>query len=199
MGSILYFKTLTSTHTYAREQYESIQKDTLIQAGTQTNGFGRRGTPWESAMGNFHGTFIFKDVNIAPIDSSELSVVAAVSVGRYLQTLNFNNYAFKWPNDIVLENDADGSIKKLGGILIENMGDDLLLSIGLNITHAPQNIEPYASTSLHELSAHAANTFCASELFDVLKTDLQQYQKKGFSYYSAEWQKKCVRLHPQTT
>ena len=173
MGRIIYFETLASTHTYAREQHEIIQEDTLIQAGMQTNGFGRRGTPWKSVFGNFHGTFIFKDASVAPLNSSELAFVFAVSIGQYLQVLNFHNYAFKWPNDIVIEDAATGNIKKLGGIMIENMSDDLLLSIGLNIADAPHNIEPYPSICLQTLSPCAAHTFCPGKLFGVLKDDLE--------------------------
>lgn len=195
MGNILYFDTLASTHTYAREQYKNIQEDTLIQAGMQTNGFGRRGTPWKSIAGNFHGTFIFKNVNIAPINSGQLAFIFAVSIGKYLQTLNFNKYAFKWPNDIVIEDDNTGNIKKLGGILIENMTDDLLVGVGLNIKHAPQNIEPYPSVCLDALSLYAGSAFCPGQLFDVLKIDLNSYQKTGFSYYEQEWNKKCARLY----
>ncbi|PIZ34041.1 MAG: hypothetical protein COY39_01205 [Alphaproteobacteria bacterium CG_4_10_14_0_8_um_filter_37_21] len=192
MGDIQYFKTLASTHTYARDQYKAIQADTLIQAGVQTNGFGRRGTPWKSIAGNFHGTFIFKDANIAPIKSSELAFVFAVSTGKYLDTLTFNDYAFKWPNDLVVEDHTTGTIKKLGGILIENMSQDLLLSIGLNIAHAPNNVEPHPSVCLQELSPYAAGAFCPGELFGTLKNDLNHYQMIGFEYYETKWQKKCA-------
>jgi BirA family biotin operon repressor/biotin-[acetyl-CoA-carboxylase] ligase len=187
MNKILYFETLHSTQLYAREHYQNFLEDTLILAGLQTNGFGRRGTPWKSIAGNFHGTFVFKKVTILPINSGELAFVIAVSLGKYLDMLNVDCYAFKWPNDIVVQDNLTGNFKKLGGILIENMGDDLLVGIGLNIQHAPQNIEPYLSTSVHDLCLQAVGAFCPSQLFDVLKTDLAYYQTFGFSYYKEQW------------
>ncbi|HCU06723.1 MAG TPA: hypothetical protein DIC42_03975 [Holosporales bacterium] len=194
MGKILYFKTLNSTQLYAREHYQSFLEDTLIQADLQTNGFGRRGTPWKSISENFHGTFVFKDVTILPIHSGDLAFVVAVSIGKYLEMLTVHNYAFKWPNDIVTQDDLTGDIKKLGGILIENMGDSLLIGIGLNINNAPQNIEPYLSISLYDLCPRAAAAFCPSQLFDRLKADLKHYQSVGFSYYKENWSQKCVQL-----
>ena len=194
MGKILYFETLHSTQLYAREHYQNFLEDTLIQAGVQTNGFGRRGTPWQSISGNFHGTFVFKNANILPINSGELAFVVAVSIGKYLEMLQVHNYAFKWPNDIVNQDDVTGDIKKLGGILIENMSDDLLVGIGLNINNAPQNIEPYLSISVHDLCPHAAAYFCPSQLFDVLKADLKYYQRIGFAYYKEQWSQKCAQL-----
>lgn len=192
MGKILYFDMLPSTQLYARTYYQIFSEDTLIQAGLQTNGFGRRGTLWHSIAGNFHGTFVFKNIVILPIKSEEIAFVVAVSIGKYLDILNVHSYAFKWPNDIIIQDDLTGHLKKLCGILIENMGDALLVGVGLNIKNAPQNVEPYLSVSLYDMCQHAASIFCPSQLFDVLKADLTYYQRVGFSYYQEMWLQKCT-------
>lgn len=166
------FDTIDSTHTYVKTH--DFLEDTLIKAVVQTNGYGRRGDQWESVAGNFQGTFIFKDLKLDPFRSGQLAFVMAVGVGRCLKNLGIHGFAFKWPNDILIEN------KKLAGLLIEILGSDLIVSLGLNFVKS----EKYAHLD--------CTNWSDEDLFQMFKNVLKEYLEHGFEPLSKEWLDHCA-------
>lgn len=166
------FETLDSTHTYVKTH--DFLEDTLVKALVQTNGYGRRGDKWESVVGNFLGTFIFKDLNLESFKSGQLAFVMAVGVGRYLKSVGIYDFAFKWPNDILVGN------KKLAGLLIEILGSDLIVSLGLNFIKS----ENYAHL--------VCPKWRDENLFQTLKDGLKEYLEAGFESFSNEWMLRCA-------
>ncbi|CAO5682618.1 MAG: Bifunctional ligase/repressor BirA [Holosporales bacterium] len=183
------FKTLPSTHLFAREHHEACSKNTLIVTDQQTAGIGRRGGVWISPLGNFYGTFIIKNRHIEEEQLSHLSFIAAVSIGRYFKNFNFLDFSYKWPNDIFNQSNTH----KLGGILIEKTDNDLLISIGINMKNLPEKPITNTFTSLHLL--HNANTLLKNwdhkELFKTIIETLANYQQNGFSVIKEEWMLHC--------
>jgi BirA family transcriptional regulator, biotin operon repressor / biotin---[acetyl-CoA-carboxylase] ligase len=101
----------------------------LVVANMQTSGRGRRGGHWVSRKGNdILLTFVVKYGEWQPTPSL-LSLYAAVSVARVLDTAYHLPVSIKWPNDLYIHH------RKLGGILAEK--DDArscsMISLGLNV------------------------------------------------------------------
>ena len=100
----------------------------------QTRGRGRRGRRWLSIPA---GAILFA-VRV-PIPKSPLGLPLAVGVGilRALESVGKDatgsDLKLKWPNDIL---DAEG--RKVGGVLVEGLGDSAAVGAGVNLLMTPE-------------------------------------------------------------
>ncbi|BDI61217.1 biotin--[acetyl-CoA-carboxylase] ligase [Qipengyuania nanhaisediminis] len=105
---------------------------TWLVARRQSNGRGRQAREWESQDGNFAGSTLVELREGDPPPAS-LSFVAALAVAQTMdQALGGAcRPKLKWPNDVML----DGG--KASGILLEMVGDAVVVGIGVNLASAP--------------------------------------------------------------
>jgi len=129
------FGTVPSTQAEARRLLASGQAKVghVVVAEEQSAGRGRFGRNWLSPRGGFYATFILDD---GPI----LSIRAGLAVVRALGGFGIDA-TLKWPNDVLVEE------KKLGGILVDGVGDLALIGIGINLIDTPLS----TATSAHVL------------------------------------------------
>jgi BirA family biotin operon repressor/biotin-[acetyl-CoA-carboxylase] ligase len=124
---------------------------TLVWAGEQTQGRGRRGRLWLSPPGNLYLSLIMRPA-ASPTRAAQLGFVAALALAEGIAALCGPRLAIscKWPNDVL----AAG--RKLAGILLESeiadndAVDFVVIGTGANLAFAPRNVE-YPATSLAEL------------------------------------------------
>ena len=95
----------------------------LVIAKTQTAGRGRCGRNWCSPIGGMYATLIVPAVDL-------LSARAALAVADTLHR-NGVDAEIKWPNDLIV----DG--RKIAGLLIEAVGGQALVGIGINLAVSP--------------------------------------------------------------
>ena len=101
-------------------------------AASQTSGRGQMRRTWISPRGNIYASLRLPMSH--PFDTS----AAAPAVGLLLtKALRQTGYPvlLKWPNDVVLK--TDGSVFKVGGILLEERSGVLIAGIGINVQSAP--------------------------------------------------------------
>lgn len=178
--SILKFKSLSSTNTYAKENVSSLPIPCIITAETQTAGRGRRGNSFYSPNGTgLYMTAVFK----APTKCDLLTPVAAVSVCNVLEKHGLFPQ-IKWVNDIFI----DGF--KVCGILTEIFKSDdefyIALGIGINVTTEsfPDDLK-FASSLKKDID----KDILAKEITDIIldycdspddKTVIEEYRKRLF-------------------
>lgn len=102
-----------------------------VIAETQTEGRGRQGHRWESALGS--GLWMS-----AALPLSELApgLVLQHAMRHALAALGTEKLGLKWPNDLVAR--TEHGLVKLGGIIGEVTGSRLILGLGINLTEAPE-------------------------------------------------------------
>lgn len=128
--NLITLDTVDSTNREAlRRIADGAPHGTVIRAGSQTDGRGRRGRSWESPTGNLYATLIVRPAKSTPL--GQLAFVAALGAGTALES--YAPVRFKWPNDLML----DGH--KLGGILIEAEDGAAAIGIGVNLASAPSS------------------------------------------------------------
>lgn len=186
------YSTITSTNELAREAAaECNETGLVILAEQQTEGRGRRGRKWVSPLGrNIYLSIVWGfEGGVQVIEG--LSLAVGVAVRRALVNCGVDALAFKWPNDLLWEN------KKLGGILLEVLGDpagfcQVVVGVGLNLnmtTSSGGSIDqPWADISQISSAPISRNQLSVSlvkELFDLLVN----YQQRGFGAYRDEWKK----------
>lgn len=131
---IAYFQSINSTNLYLKNHLIKNPKSNLKLCLTehQTQGQGTRGNKWESPdSGNIYMTYKISIPNILP-----LPIISAVAIAEAIEKLHPGlNIQLKWPNDIMINN------KKIGGILIEIINNNItaLIGIGLNLNPIKSN------------------------------------------------------------
>lgn len=165
---------LSSTNDFIKEQYESLENYTIVTANYQTNGKGRLSRTWEAIKSNnILMSVLVKEFKNRK-DINKLSLVASMSVHKFLSKYLKNLY-IKWPNDILVDN------KKICGILLEgkinNNVQMVVIGIGININQINFSEEIAAlTTSLRkELDQEFNIDILIKELSDLLINDIDDF------------------------
>jgi BirA family biotin operon repressor/biotin-[acetyl-CoA-carboxylase] ligase len=144
-----HFDAVGSTNDEAKAlAHAGAPEGTLVWAGEQTAGRGRRGRVWRSPPGNLYLSLVLRPGGALP-RAAQLGFVAALGLGDALAPIvgAAIQLRYKWPNDLLLNG------KKLAGILLESETtagggvDFVVVGIGVNLTVAPEDVE-FPATSL---------------------------------------------------
>jgi len=148
---LLRYETIGSTNDEAKRLAQAgTPGGTVVWAGAQTAGRGRRGRNWASPPGNLYASLLLRpDCPLA--EAAQLGFVAGLSVADTLVPLipPQLRLRLKWPNDVLL----DG--RKLAGILLESVtnagatAEFVVIGVGINLASSPGTAE-YPATSLAE-------------------------------------------------
>lgn len=196
--AIHHFETVASTNDVCIHfANEGADEGTIILADTQTNGKGQQGRKWEAPVGNLYASILLTPQlheNPPPIKMyGQIALLTGLSLIQALETLNVKNVQLKWPNDgIILD-------KKLFGVLIECVNEDVVVGIGLNVNNAP-DLPDRETTSLKEL---LENELDITDVFhNVLKSFWKNYRlwiNEGFDPLQAECSKYLLGLNTTIT
>ena len=135
-----YFPAIGSTNDQLRTMArQGAPEGTVLLAGHQTNGHGRRGRSFHSPEGAGIYLSVLLRPNCAPADLMHLTCAAAVAACNAVEQAAGFRPGIKWTNDLVWQK------KKLGGILTE-LGftpkgtlDYAIVGIGINCCQNPQD------------------------------------------------------------
>lgn len=110
---------------------------TVLLAERQTGGRGRRGREWASPLAAHLYLSVSRNFAGGLSRLGGLSLVAGIASVEALHALGFTSVRLKWPNDLVVVDDAHGS-RKLGGLLVEGGGEHAgpvraVIGLGLNV------------------------------------------------------------------
>lgn len=108
----------------------------VLLAERQTGGRGRRGRVWASPLAANLYLSIARGFAGGLARLGGLSLVAGIAAVEALHTLGVTAARLKWPNDIVIDDDA--GLRKLGGLLVEGGGEyggpvRAVVGLGLNV------------------------------------------------------------------
>jgi BirA family biotin operon repressor/biotin-[acetyl-CoA-carboxylase] ligase len=185
------FQTLDSTNKYVRERAEqSDYSASVVFAERQTSGRGRRGKTWVSPFAaNIYMSILWEFEQGAQALEG-LSLGIGVAVRRALAELGLDNVSLKWPNDIYI---AD---KKLGGILLEMIGDPagqcfVIIGVGINVS-MPESTATDIDQPWTDLRTESKEPISRNKLAAVLVDNifnlLDDFETVGFAGYRDEWQ-----------
>ena len=132
---MFYFDEVTSTNDILKEKAEQgTPEGTVVIAGSQTAGRGRRGKKWLSMPGKGVYLSLLLRPHWPATESAFVGFISAVSIARSLSRLDIKEIRLKWPNDILVNG------KKIGGVLVEpriSRGsiDFVVVGIGINVSY----------------------------------------------------------------
>lgn len=152
-----------------------------LVADRQTAGKGRQGRAWQDGSGNFMGSTVVQ-LRFGDPEPSTLALVAGLAVREAVAAFlpTGAKAMLKWPNDVLV----DGA--KLAGILLERVGEAIVIGIGVNLAAAP-DLPDRATVALATLGdAPERNAFAAS-LADTLAVELDRWRGYGVAPVVARW------------
>jgi BirA family transcriptional regulator, biotin operon repressor / biotin---[acetyl-CoA-carboxylase] ligase len=153
LGKVFYQVEVESTNDEARNDISSGRGESgrLYIAEFQTKGRGRGGNSWVCPAGQGLLFSLILEPDVAPALWYRMSLAVGISIVDVLLELGIE-VTLKWPNDLYFED------RKLGGILIENVGGFLIVGVGLNVNvrEFPEDLAMKAA-SLNQVSKQQLN------------------------------------------
>jgi BirA family transcriptional regulator, biotin operon repressor / biotin---[acetyl-CoA-carboxylase] ligase len=161
---------------------------TLLVAEAQTQGRGRQGRSWQAAAG---ASLTFSlSMRLAPADWSGLSLAVGLALAEALDpwppgaTVHRPRIGLKWPNDLLLLDDA-GVGRKLAGTLIETVGAGsarrVVVGVGINVLPLPLRDLSQGYACLHEMDHDASAPHTLMRVALPLVRAIQHFEAHGFA------------------
>jgi len=129
---------------------------TVVVAGEQTRGRGRRGASWHSAP----GAGLWMSALLPPRAAPRwLPLLVGLVVAEAVESATGAvGVRIKWPNDLVL------GLKKVGGILCESAGTVVVAGIGINLRAPPGGFPGQLADTATSLEMEGAKSLSPSRL-----------------------------------
>jgi len=186
------FQKTTSTNDIVEKlARDGVAEGVVVFAESQTQGRGRLGRAWVSPPGKGLWFSVLLRPQIAPQAVTRLTIAAAASLARTVQSVTGVVPRIKWPNDLLV----DG--RKISGILTELSAEldhvkYVILGIGMNInlteSDFPPDLKPIA-TSLRVAAKREHNRpEFAAELLRQLDRDYRRLSEGHFQKVAEEWE-----------
>lgn len=189
------YDEIDSTNAEARRRAEAGQGGPVwITAAVQTAGRGRRGRAWSTQRGNLAATLLMT-TDLPPAEAAQVSFVAALAACDLADAcLGEGAARLKWPNDVLVHG------RKAVGILVESGARDdgrlwLAVGIGVNLAHAPQDVERPAVAFAEHMGGPPPQPLDALE---VLAGAFERWRRlwttQGFPPIARGWTERAVGL-----
>ena len=189
------YDELDSTNAEARRRAEAGEVGPVwITAAVQTAGRGRRGRAWSTNRGNLAATLLTATDRPAG-EAAQLSFVAALAACDLADAcLGAGAARLKWPNDVLVHG------KKAVGILVESGARPdgrlwLAVGIGVNLAHAPQDVERPATAFAEHMAGQPPEPRAALEVlahaFERWRTT---WSTHGFAAVAAGWSERATGI-----
>ena len=186
---LVFHEQIDSTNEEAKRLAAGgAEAGTLVCAGEQLAGRGRRGRGWASPPGNLYVSLLLRPA-CPPAQACQLNFVAAVALAEAVSGLlpTDRPVTLKWPNDVLVGG------AKVSGILLEASAaldrsiDWLVIGIGVNLASHPADT-PYPATSLRREGATAATAGATLQAFaERFQLWYETWRAQGFAPVRARW------------
>jgi BirA family biotin operon repressor/biotin-[acetyl-CoA-carboxylase] ligase len=161
----------------------------VVIANQQTDGRGRRGRRWCSPAGaNLYCSMGWR-FNGSLEKLTGLSLAVGAMVAEQIKTHLGVDLQLKWPNDLYYNE------QKLGGILVEVLGDDaggqsVVIGLGLNVNMPEEegaSIERPWTDLRSAVGAEVDRHALAGTVLAGVADGLAQFAESGFAHWHAVW------------
>lgn len=167
LDDIIVKESVTSTNDELRDHVEHSDQApgrVMLVARHQQAGKGRAGRQWVTGPDQALTASIYFEPDIPADAMTWLPLIAGYGVVTALRGTYAVPAALKWPNDIVVA-DPDAPqhagwshLRKLGGILVERVGDHgVIVGVGINVHQEVDELPVPTATSLSALGVSDAS------------------------------------------
>lgn len=177
MSNILHFETLSSTQTYLKEHFKTLDDKTVVMADEQTAGRGRFDRKWISQPGGLYFSVLLKPTQQDFL--ANLTQLMALSLCQAVESYSLQPN-LKWPNDVQVNG------KKLCGILSETVMQNgkiacVVLGVGVNVAQTDLSHVGQPAVSLYELGVRINTQDLLQQVLDLFFQKYEAVLSEGFS------------------
>lgn len=185
LGALDVHASIDSTQSELLRRGRAQPDGAVCIADTQTAGRGRRGRAWVSPPGANLYLSLFRRVHGGVRAQAGLSLALGVAAAEALRAAGAREAGLKWPNDLL----ARG--RKLGGLLVETVGDGdgVVAGIGINV-RMPPNAEVAIDQPWIDLATLGVGTTrvaLAAQLVTAWMDALDSFAHGGLDAFRARW------------
>lgn len=171
---IFRFNSLDSTNNKAKEILEETNQDFVVISEIQTKGKGRLNRKWSSPIGGAWFSIAIREVfNKPQLLSFCASLAVCDIVGKGAKV--------KWPNDVYILD------KKLAGILLEMVEDNIIIGIGINVNNDIEEGLKGISLKNYKQADQVID-----EIINSVIENFEKYRKE--KNIISLWKKKCLNI-----
>lgn len=170
-----------------RQAAQGAPHGTIIVAGRQTAGRGRRGRAWESPEGNLYASLLLRP-DYEPQQAAQLSFVTALAVAETVRGIlpAKKRVELKWPNDVLVKG------RKISGILLESSPrggglDWLVIGCGINIASQPKLASGKATSLMAEGAPELTPDAVLEPFVQALHSGIERWKLNGFAPVREAW------------
>lgn len=190
MAEIIEIEEIDSTNDWIKRNLNTLSNFDAVIAKSQYAGRGRNGKSWVSMEGGLWFSILVEDFNNS---KSYISVLASVAVAEVLREYCEVDVELKWPNDVFF-----GS-RKLGGLLIESVGKNFIIGIGINvnieISRFPEEMREKVTTIKEITGMTLPLCKVAKEIVNYIEWGMSQLDRISARYIALNRDiGKCVRV-----
>lgn len=169
---------------------EFLREGDWLIADRQTAGRGRQNRAWFDGAGNFMGSTL---VRLGPGDPAPgtLALIAGLAVHEAIAPLipPPQRAVLKWPNDLMI------GPAKICGILLERVGEAVIVGIGVNLAAAPQ-LADRATVALSAFGPAPDRDMFAASLAKAFEQEVERWRTVGTAPLVRRW---LLAAHPEGT
>lgn len=169
---------------------EVVLEGEWLVADRQTAGKGRQGQTWFDGFGNFMGSTV---VRVGPGDppAPNLALLSGLALHEVVAPLvpPPATALLKWPNDLMI------GAAKLAGILLERVGNTVIVGIGVNLAQAPV-VEGRETVALASFGPAPDRDHFAESLARQFTLELERWRSFGLDLLVRRW---LAAAHPVGT
>lgn len=169
---------------------EVVLEGEWLVADRQTAGKGRQGRTWFDGFGNFMGSTV---VRVGPGDppAPSLALLSGLALHEVVAPLvpPPATALLKWPNDLMI------GAAKLAGILLERVGNTVIVGIGVNLAQAPV-VEGRETVALAAFGPAPDRDHFAESLARQFTLELERWRSFGLDLLVRRW---LAAAHPVGT
>ena len=191
------YEQVTSTNDVVLENLTEVVTGLGIVAiaNEQTKGRGRLDRKWSAPAGSGVAMSLGMKAQDFPSQLSAIPLICGLAVIRTLEKY-FIPVALKWPNDIVFASTNSGhqeqtgnKLRKVGGILVQLVQDNLIIGIGLNVSLKFEDLPVAHATSLL-IEGYEVDRY---ELIGKLLEEINFLRSENFNWLE-DYKNSCVTI-----
>lgn len=116
---------------------------TVLVAGEQTEGRGRRGRTWVSPSGSgIYLSVLIRPSSVPPERLGSLGMVAGLALVHAAAETAGVDAVLKWPNDLLVGTERAKAAGVLSEVVPDAAGQAVVVGVGINVTALPGDVEP---------------------------------------------------------
>lgn len=160
---------------------EVVPEGDWLVADRQTAGRGRQGRAWFDGHGNFMGSTVVHP-GVADPPPASLALLSGLALHEVVAPLvpPPHQALLKWPNDVMIGQ------AKLAGILLEGVGNSVVIGIGVNLAQAP-TVEGRETIALTAFGPAPDRDHFAAVLARQFDLEIQRWRNFGLEPLVRRW------------